>query len=993
MAEHNDTREDSSRNRKSEKVHTPAPATVVAAPGFQGEPASAGTSARPLRVASFGPFLLRANERALEKNSNPVKIGSRALDILITLVERAPEVVSKRDLIERVWGELVVDEGSLRFHVAGLRKALGDGESGARYITNVPSRGYCFAAPVSWTTAAATNVLGTGAGVPALRLPPHSTRMVGRGDVVRELARQLRGRRFVSIVGAGGIGKTTVALSVAHQVLAEFAGAIHFLDLTAIKDPELVAGALASEIGIPVVSNQPLPAILAFLRGERLLLLLDNCEHVIEAVAALAENIFREAPQVHILATSREALRAEGEQVHHLSPLECPPRDVESLTATRAQVFPAVQLFVTQIAASGHPFELSDADAPIVAEICRRLDGIPLALDLAACRVGVYGVSGTASLLDSQFRLLWHGRRTALPRHQTLGATLDWSYDLLSGTEQLTLRRLAVFVGVFSLEAALDVVGMKLGAAEIAEAIATLAEKSLTSLDSSGAMRYRLLDTTRAYALQKLIDSGEHLKIARRHCEHITYGLELFKATAWAPLSPEGMKYFVANLGDVRAALEWSFSAQGDRLHGAKLTAASAVFFLRMTLLTECMTWTERALEALETVEQGTHLELQLRTCFALSLHSMHGATHRLHTAVVRAMALAESLKDGPTQLLLLHWIWQCQIRSADYRGAVETTGRFKAVAAEIGDPLAEAIAHGVASGTSLFTGDRREVLAHARRALDSPVHSSILCAASFGYHNTIGVRNSSVHCLWMLGYPDQARMWARENIKEALDRADPFTIAYVVSLHCLLHLWTGDWLTAEEVTDRLASHAAKYRLTAYSTIAVAWLGCLAVLRGDLSRGIESLRTTLADLRADGYEMWSPQIASMLAGGLVRAGQHELAYATACEWSVWSESCGSLWDVMEVLRVKGEILISMSPGDTREGEACLLNSLRLAERESALSLELRSGMSLARFWADQGLVDKAQELLSPIYNRFTEGFETRDLVTAAKLLAELRSRS
>jgi hypothetical protein len=356
-------------------------------------------------------------------------------------------------------------------------------------------------------------------------------------------------------------------------------------------------------------------------------------------------------------------------------------------------------------------------------------------------------------------------------------------------------------------------------------------------------------------------------------------------------------------------------------------------------------------------------------------------------------MALAERLEDRPTQLLLLHWIWQCQIRSADYRGALETNGRFKAVAAEIGDPLAEAIAHGVASGTSLFTGDRREVLVHAQRALDVRVDSSILSAASFCYHNTIGARNASTHCLWMLGYPDQSLRCARENLKEALDRAEPMTIAIVINQAGMLYVWTGEWLSAVEMFDRLASHAAKYRLSTYSKIAVGWQGCLAVLRGDLSPGIECLRTTLADLRADGNQMWSPQLASVLARGLASAGQHELGYAIASEWCDWSESSGSSWDVMEIQRVKGEILISMSPARGAEGEACLLDSLRLAEQQFALSLALRSGMSLARFWADQQMADKALELLSSVYNRFKEGFGTRDLITAAELLAGLRSRS
>ena len=301
--------------------------------------------------------------------------------------------------------------------------------------------------------------------------------MVGRDNTVRDLTTLLKKQRFVSIVGAGGIGKTTIALSLAHRMLSEFQGAVHFLDLAPVEDARLLASLLASQVGLAADSQQPLPVILTFLREQRMLLVFDSCEHVIADIAALAETIFRDAPMAHILVTSREALRAEGEQVHHLAPLECPPPYAESLTAAQALGFPAVQLFVKQAANSVHGFELTDADAPIVAEICRRLDGIALALELAACRVGVHGVQGTASLLDRQFRLLWRGRRTALPRHQTLSATLDWSYNLLSGTEQAVLRRLAVFVGGFSLQAALDVVAEGLGPAELTETLTLLVDK------------------------------------------------------------------------------------------------------------------------------------------------------------------------------------------------------------------------------------------------------------------------------------------------------------------------------------------------------------------------------------------------------------------------------------------------------------------------------------------------------------------------------------
>ena len=405
-------------------------------------------------VVSFGPFRLYAAQRLIERAGAPLHLGARALDILIVLVEQASKVVSKNDLMARVWPGVTVDEGSLRVHVAALRKALGDGEAGARYVTTLSGQGYCFVAPVSRSGAPRPPVLESSTKPDhAHNLPARLTRMVGRDQIVQEISDQLKTERFVTIAGPGGIGKTTVAVSVGHELLAAFAGAVHFFDLGPLNDPLLVPSAVASTLGLLVQSKDPTPGLIAFLRDKRMLLILDSCEHVIETAAALAERIFEEAPQVHILATSRESLRVEGEHVHRLLPLGSPPDDA-GLTAAQALGFPAVQLFVERAIASGRRFELNDSDAPVVGGICRKLDGIALAIELAAGRANACSIQETMALLNDRFKLLWEGRRTALPRHQTLSATLDWSYNLLSEHERLVLSRLSVFVGIFTLEAA-----------------------------------------------------------------------------------------------------------------------------------------------------------------------------------------------------------------------------------------------------------------------------------------------------------------------------------------------------------------------------------------------------------------------------------------------------------------------------------------------------------------------------------------------------------
>src|SRR5271154_887057 len=709
-------------------------------------------------VLSFGPFSLFPAERLLKKADNPVALGGRALDILIALVERAGEVVTNKELISAVWPDVVVEKGNLRFQMSTLRKALGDGRDGARYVSNVAGRGYCFVTPVTRSTAARTApVTRTATAERVQGLPPRPARMVGRDNTVRELARQLQVWRFVCIVGPRGIGKTTVAISVAHTLIDGFHDAVFFIDLAALTDPQLVPTAVASALGLTVQTQDPLVGLLAFIGDSKILLVLDNCEHVISVAAALAERVVSEAPQAHILATSREALRVEGEHVHVLHSLECPPEDA-GLTALEALRYPAAQLFMERAAASGHGAALSDIDAPIVARSCRRLGGVALAIELAASRVGSLGIRGTAELLENRFSLLWQGRRTALPRHETLNAMLDWSYSLLSDHEKLVLCRLSVFVGDFTLQAAGSVAShTDVDEAGAIDAVANLVTKSLISTNViNESTYYRLLETTRFYAATKLVQRGDADRIARRHA--IFYSEFLKHDEIVQSLFGEfGLSGYASHLGNVRAALAWALSDRGDVAVGIELAAWAAALFVKSPLLEGCRGWGERAVGALVEASRGTRQELILQEAMALSSMYTRGHTDQLRAQYDRGLALAEAFQDRARQVRLLVGLNVSLFRLGDICGALAVAEQAGVIAQAAEYPAGTIWAESWLGISHHFLGNQAAAQLHCERAMElavevGPFNSNFPSFAPRIFHPV-----SLARTLWLRGFSDRA--------------------------------------------------------------------------------------------------------------------------------------------------------------------------------------------------------------------------------------------
>ena len=558
------------------------------------------------RTISFGPFRLLAAQRLVLEGDKPVRLGSRAFDILAALVERAGEVVGKADLIARAWPQSLVEDSNLKIQVSALRRALGDGQDGQRYIVTVPGRGYNFVAPVRLEAPSTPPLSPRFLSAGMHNLPLALTRMIGREDVVSALVSRQSRQRLVTVVGPGGIGKTTVALAVAERMISSYEDGVWLVDLAPLGDPGLVPSAVATVIGLELGMGNPLAALIAGLRDKRILLLLDNCEHVIDASAGLAAAALGGAPGVDILATSREPLGAAGEYEYHLGPLST-PQPSPGLTAAEAAAFPAVQLFVERVTAIVEHFVLTDANVAQVVDICRRLDGLPLAIELAAPCVEVLGVGGLAARLDDSLPLLGGRRRAARPQHRTMRAVIDWSYGLLSEEEQRFFRALGIFAGSFTVEAAAAMVvdPAKVGIDTI-DRLADLVAKSLVVADLGGAEpRFRLLETTRAYMIEKLRETGEQEIQVRRHAEYLR-GVMQKAEEEWETRSTlEWRDTYAPQIDDVRAALDWAFSPQGDAPIGVALTASAVPLFCELWLLEECRVRAERALAVLEQANSG----------------------------------------------------------------------------------------------------------------------------------------------------------------------------------------------------------------------------------------------------------------------------------------------------------------------------------------------------------------------------------------------------
>ena len=942
---------------------------------------SAGDVLRPAGdepVIEFGAFRLDARRRRLELDGERVRVGDRALDILIALAARPGELVSHNDLIDQVWPGMVADGGTLRFHITALRKALGD----PALIRNVQGRGYRLAPPAEEASPPdASAPPASGSPDRAGGLPPDLGRMVRRAGAVEEITRLLEEMSFVTLVGPGGIGKTTAAIATAHVLKSGFDDT-RFLDLGGLQDGAQAAAALASMFGLLITGDDATTTLASYLSERRVLLVLDGCEPVVEAAAILAEAIHRAAPRVRILATSREPLRAAGEHVLRLATLEAPPIGRDQAWAD-IEDYPAVQLFVERALAGGATLRRDATEAGDIAEVCRRLDGLALAIEIAAGQVTALGLAGVRELLAQNFNLLWPGRRTAVPRQQTLHATLSWSYDLLAEAERTVLQRLSVFVGGFTLPMAQEVAaGDDLADADLLEALASLVAKSLVTVQAAPAATYRLLDTTRAYALDQLRAAGEFSVVVRRHAELMYAQLAQARDEGSAFHQADAYARLRDQIGNVRTALQWSFSPDGEPALGVRLAAAASPLFVLVSLVAECRRWTEMALERLDETTRGSRHELDLQFSLVQALLLTVGNPGRARDAIARGLVLAEVRHDAHQRLRFLSADHIYRSRISEFRAALETARRMVALARTMAEPAALSIAESLLSISQHRAGNLSESRRLSESALARFPLSRRINLSLFGYDHRSRAVMAYARTLWLLGLPDRAASVARQTLAQVEQLAHPGTTTFALTWMIPVFLWNGDWETSEALIDQLLTLTREYPVVTYSEVGQCLRGEYLVRTGDALAGVALIQPAL-DALSDQRTQVTGQICA-LADGLRRIGDHDRALQVIEQAIAETNHNGHHVFLSDMTRVRGEILADAGPWE--EAAEVLQAAVAIARGQGARGLELKAALSLAERYRLRGDATGARALLAPLVEAFTEGFETQDLRTARAFL-------
>jgi predicted ATPase len=788
------------------------------------------------------------------------------------------------------------------------------------------------------------------------------------------------------LIGTGGIGKTRLAQGVARRLLDQQSDDVWMVELGTLSDPAMVTGAVAAALGIDISNSNAMETIVRSMSEKRMVLVLETCEHVVTAAAHLSEVLLCHCAGMRILATSREPLRADGEYLFTVPPLSVPTKN----TPVNQMVgHSAVQLFLARANAAAHDFSSDDKTIALVGVVCRHLDGIPLALELAAARAATLGMKVLVARLDDRLQLLSEGRRTALPRHQALRATLDWSFDLLQEAEQAVLRRLSVFAGAFDIDAAAGIAfSDDVPPDLVVNCVAELVAKSLIVWEADGmARRYRLLDSTRAYALEKLGHGDERARTARLHAAYVLDLFELAEAEWGSRPSPDWLASYAACIDDLNGALAWAFAEGGDPVLGGELAARSVPLWFQLSQVSTGMARFERALAGIDAGELRARLNINA-ALGGLGMFDPNWIDRR-EAAWEATLELARTLGDTAYELKALRALYASRGSNGDFQAMWPMAQAFQAAAALSHDPIDFVTAERLIAHVLHVQGRHSEARMNLEQLMARPecrMDAPQVVRYQFDHRAIVRMGLSKIE--WLHGMPQKALAGIESNVTEAASLDYVLTFCTLLSEAALpVAYYCGDFAAVDRYAAMLRSLDTDAAKVAWQGYAECFEGAVAIRRGEISSGIRTMHNGINLRRAPGKRWHLVLLLGILADALAFAGLDGDASAVVDEALTLGEGTGVEWLRPELLRIKGEVLAQQ--GSIHAAFDCLQRATALAEAHGALAWELRAATSLARLHRTRGMAGLARTVIIPVYERFTVGELASDLRQARELLEAL----
>lgn len=942
-------------------------------------------SAEAIRTAfAFGPFRFIPSQRLLMKEDRQIKLGGKALDLLHLLVLRAGEEVTKASLIEHTWPDIFVEEANLKVHISSVRRALDDTHPQATYIATVAGRGYQFVASVKKQPFSSAE---ESAQEPTCfsNLPPVQS-LVGRQRDIDCITRALDFTNLITLVGPGGVGKTSLAVAVGHAKRNEYPDGICFVDLSATKDQSLVLHVIATALGVRSDPSILITSTLERLRGSRTLVVLDNCDHVLRAVAEFAARCTQERIVARLLVTSREPLSVFGENVQRVEPLAF-PHSHSTCGVDEALAFPSVALFALR-AFENADYRLSESEVHAITRICELLDGLPLAIEIAAAKLDRLGPQELLEAVTWRLRELHNKSQSAHSRHQTIWAMLDWSYQQLSEQEATLFRLLSVFVGLFEWT---DVAGiariLSYDPYQTTTVLGNLVSKSLISAEIEGEqLRYRILDSTRDYAFEKL--ARDPLFDVAQTC-HAELMLALFRRSEeewrWVAQSVWRTRY-ESRTGDLRKALDWCFAKGGNAGLGIDLVISAMRLWNEQSSIFEQRSQVDRALAHCDCVPHAPQKIAILATSQAWSLMLAGRLAQETEDAWDKAQSYSEQGSDRSQQLPVLFGRVNFLIWTGRFQEATSVLDRFDRVASQARDQAAWFDCERLRTQCDLHFGR----LACARTRIEQLAASfaggvPLSKITRFQLQSYQGIRGVLSYATWMSGDTEAALRIADELVFENGRTGQVMGQTLALAFGAMpLAMWTGQIERLERYSSLLRANLNRESIAVWEPVQRFYAAVIRFERGDYN-AVHSMRLAIEQIVRDRLLVVAPVCLGRLAEALLSL--HDLSQACdVLEWALalLNETKAHCW-LPELLRVKALAVAQL--GDRRHARNLLDEGRELSSAQGATFFELRIVNDLAQMEIEEGNIDEAKRMVRPLYDTFEDKTATKDLKTASRLLA------